>query len=153
MLAHRVGRRAHLKVVLDINTRNQIRVMERDAIVSVGAEEKRLRCACAIERRFHVAPQRRNTRLLEMPRGLVEIDVELNVRAFVETRHAGGGSCVTDTRIGERRARDFRAAVGDEFAATPSGVKLGVSAHRVEIHRRDLFAVPPSGMNTRLRRN
>ena len=91
MLAHRVRRSPDLEVVLDINTWDQIRVMERDAIVRVGAEEKRLRRACAIECRLHVAPQRRNTRLLEVPLCLVQIDLELNVGAFVETRHADCG--------------------------------------------------------------
>jgi hypothetical protein len=57
VLAHRVSWSAHLKVILDVNARHQVGVLERDAIVRVGAEEEWLRRFCAVERRFHVAPQ------------------------------------------------------------------------------------------------
>ena len=56
VLAHRVGRCAHLEVVLNVNTWDEIRVLESDAVVCIGAEEKRLGRTCAIQSRFHVAP-------------------------------------------------------------------------------------------------
>src|ERR1044071_2329589 len=52
VLAHYIRRCTHLEVVLRVNTRNEIGYLECDAIVSVGAEEERLRRLCAIERWF-----------------------------------------------------------------------------------------------------
>ena len=43
MLADDIGRRAHLKVVLNVNARDEVGVVERNAVVGVRAEEKRFR--------------------------------------------------------------------------------------------------------------
>src|SRR5215203_1078704 len=108
MLAHDVRRRAHLKVVLRVHARHKVRDVKSDAVVRVGAEEKRLRRFNAILSRLHIGPQCRDTRLREMPRGFVEFDVELNVRALVKTRDAGGSASIAYTRIGKWSACNFR---------------------------------------------
>jgi hypothetical protein len=88
VLAHDVGRRAHLEVVELVVARDEVGVVEGDAVARVGAEEEGLGRARAVARGGHVAPERQDARLREVPAGLVDLEVDLDVGRLVGARRA-----------------------------------------------------------------
>src|ERR1051325_1821340 len=138
MLTDDVGWRAHLEVVLLVITRHEIRVIEGNAIVGVGAEEQRLRGFSTSLCRGHIGPQRKNARLREVPAGLVELDVELKRCCFVSTCNARRISVVVHAGIGKRSARFARQTVGYEVRCGSVRLVTRMQALFVILHRRDL---------------
>ena len=126
MLADDVGRRAHLKVILLVNARHQIGVVERDAIVGVGAEEERLRRLRAGLGWINVRPERQNARLREVPAGLVQFEVELKRSRFVSARMYRWRLPVSSMQGSAKGAPGFRGSpLRMKLAGVPSGLKLG----------------------------
>src|SRR5687768_14995461 len=115
VLADDVGWRADLKIVQLVITGHQIRVIEGDAVVGVSAEEERLRWSGAGPRGVYIVPKGANARLREVPSGLIQFHINLNVGRFVQARFAFGSALVVDARIGIRSTRLSRESVENEI--------------------------------------
>src|SRR6185369_13905391 len=101
MLTDDVGRRAYLEIVLFVNTRSEVSVIVRDAVVRVRAEEEGFRRFCSGLRRSNVGPERQNARLREVPAGFVQLHVKLKRGCFVSAWSPFRVSIVVDAGIGK----------------------------------------------------
>src|SRR4026207_1685815 len=115
MLADDIGRRAHLEVILHVNTRHQIGVVERDAIVGVGAEEKWFRWFRSGRGRSNVSPEGQNARLRKMPAGLIQFHVKLKRGCFVEAWIPNRLAKIVNAGIGKWSAGFSRQAIKNEI--------------------------------------
>src|SRR4030095_15321188 len=101
MLADDIGRRAHLKVVLYVNARDEVGVMERNAVVGIRAEEKRLRWLLSGLGVSKVGPERQNARLRVVPARLIQFHVKLKGSRFVGARNPNGLAKIVNAGIGK----------------------------------------------------
>src|SRR6185503_1610744 len=136
MLADDIGRRAHLKVVLDVNARDEVGVMERNAVVGVRAEEKRLRWLLPGLGLKSVGPERQNARLRVVPAGLIQFHVKLKRGRFVEAWRPNGLAKIVNAGIGKRSAGFSRQAIENE---------IGWRSIRLEARMQTLFVVDHLG--------
>src|SRR6185369_14947206 len=123
VLADDIGRRTHLEVILLVNTRHQIGVVERYAIVRVSAEEKRFGRLGAGLGRSNVCPERQNPRLRKMPASFIKFQVKLKRSRFVGARRADGSTSVADAGIGEWSAGFARQAIQNEVRCSAIRLK------------------------------
>ena len=137
MLTDDVGRSSYLKIVLLVITRDEIRVIEGDAVVGVRAEEQRLRWFSTCLGCRHVGPQRENARLREVPAGFVKFQIELKCSRFVRACNAGRVSVVVHAGIGKWSAGFTRQTVGYEVCCGSIGLVARMETQFVILHRRD----------------
>ena len=137
MLTDDVGRRSYLKVVLLVITRDEVRVIEGDAVVRVRAEEQRLRWFSTSFCRSNVGPQRENARLREVPARLVKFQIKLKRGCFVSACNTSSISVVVHAGICKRSAGFTRQAVGYEVCGCSVRLVARMQTQFVILHRRD----------------
>src|SRR6185503_1345483 len=136
MLADDIGRRAHLKIVLHVNARDEVGVMERNAVVGVRAEEERFRRFRSGLGWTNVGPERQNARLRVVPAGLIQFQVKLKRSRFVEAWRPNGLSKIVNAGIGKRSAGFAWQAIENE---------IGWRSIRLEARMQTLFVVDHLG--------
>src|SRR5215213_11706153 len=128
----------------------QVRVLERNTVVRVRAEEQRLRWTRAVQSRSDIAPERKNARLWSVPSCFVQFEIKLNRSAFVQSWITERVTIVIATRIRERRTRLGRQTIQCKAGGSTVRTEARNLLLRVEIHRRDFVRCARFGNCLRL---
>src|SRR5262245_57244552 len=152
VLAKYVSRSSDLEIVQLVFVGHEVRVVVGDAVVGVGAEEERLWRAGSVKGRRDVAPEGEDALLREVPADLIQLDVKLDGRGFINARDSRGASAIVHTRVSIRRAGYCRPAVGEEGGGLTTRCETRAGADCVERHGGLLDRRSGFGYGSRVRR-